>query len=208
MLIMNHKDLENFDSVRDFAMSLINELSVAKMVSKNNADLPDIRHLTHTLDGLIELEHQADFVDTIYNDDDVDPDDESAPFNVDGMFQRWFTDRADALEAAIEHHDDLHELYDETSFDIDTAHSSFNYKGDFVDLDLRFRIQLNQSFVAELPGRVFKNAPIEEILHRIHILHMNDCYQPNWKTVYQIDPRQLDKHVIPDYDAFMRKKRR
>lgn len=205
---MNHRDLENFDSVRDFAMTLINELTVAQMPSKNNANLPDIRHLTHTLDGLIELEHQADFVDTIYNDDDVDPADESAPFNVDGIFQRWFTDRAYALEEAIEHHDDLHELYDETNFDIDAGHTSFNHKGDFVDLDLRIRIQLSQSFVAELPGRVFKNAPIEEILHRIHVLYMNECYQPNWKTVYQIDPRQLSKHVHPDYDAFMRKKRR
>lgn len=205
---MNNRDLENFDSIRDFAMTLINELAVAEVLSKHKLNLPDTRLLTHTLDGLIELEHQADFVDTIYNDDDVDPADESAPFNIDGLHQRWFTDRADELEAAIKYHDNLHKLYDEAHFDIDTERTSFNYKGDFVDLDLRIRIQLSRSFVAELPGRVFKNAPIGEILHRIHILYMNDCHQPNWKTVYQIDPRQLSKHVIPDYDAFMRKKRR
>lgn len=186
--------------------------------------MPDIRFFTNTVDNLIELEHEDDFIGSVYNDDDVDENDITAPFNIEGPVQKWFVDKCRDVEFALSSKNNKTKKFKllaaqyalSDTFEIESTGRSMRLNGQFIELDPSIDIYFNaypdnehaQSFIAQIPGRIFKNESVEDIINRINTQFQNNKIQPAWDTTYRIDPRQLMDGVVPDYDLARRRENR
>lgn len=170
------------------------------------------------------MEHEDDFIGSVYNDDDVNEDDITAPFNIEGPIQKWFVDKCRDVEVALSSKNIMGKKYKllaaqyalSDTFEIDSSERSMRLNGQFIELDpsvdIYFKTDADnehaKAFIAQIPGRIFKNESVENIIDRINTQFQNDKIQPSWYTTYRIDPRQLEDGVVPNYDLARRRQLR